>query len=248
MPARVAEVEDDALVAGEEVPDPLRGGRVHAEAVAGEVDEGRKGAVDREMDPVVVARGEVDGGRGAAREGGGRVLVPAEERLERVGEGLCLDEGRARDLARALHGPVRRRCDRVGLGGERPRVRAELPGEEGVEGRPGARVGLDRVGEVHLVAPHDGADEPLLPCGDADPRRMEHDPGQEAARIRALERDGEGGAHGSPGVVGPARRAAGGARSAAARSSRLSRLCTGRNSSTWGRRARIPAAFGAKPS
>ena len=41
---------------------------------------------------------------------------------------------------------------------------------------------------------------------------------------------------------------AGGSRRAAHRSSRLSRLCTGRSSSTCGRRARIPAAFGSNPS
>ena len=45
----------------------------------------------------------------------------------------------------------------------------------------------------------------------------------------------------------PGRRA-GGSTSAAERSSRLSRLCTGRSSSTWGRRARIPAALGSNPS
>ena len=50
-------------------------------------------------------------------------------------------------------------------------------------------------------------------------------------------------------TVGGARhRDAGGSRSAAQRSSRLSRLCTGRSSSTCGRRARIPAARGSNPS
>ena len=43
-------------------------------------------------------------------------------------------------------------------------------------------------------------------------------------------------------------RDAGGSRSAVQRSSRLSRLCTGRSSSTCGRRARIPAARGSNRS
>ena len=52
---------------------------------------------------------------------------------------------------------------------------------------------------------------------------------------------------GSPDPVARAGRT-GGSTSAPQRSSRLSRLCTGRSSSTWGRRARIPAALGSKPS
>ena len=222
---------------------------------------------------MVVAGSEVDGGGGPAGERGGGFPIAAEEGLDRVGEGLRLHQIRAGKLARVLHGPVRGCRDRVGLRGKRPCLRAERPGEEGIEGRPRPRVRLDRVGEVHVVAPHDGANEPLLPPRDAHPRCMKHDPGEEAARVHVLERDGEGQVHvilvpfpcrgresvdrisqpegrdPYPRDTGPARCGRpGAARSAVARSSRLSRLCTGRNSSTWGRRARIPAAFGSNPS
>ena len=91
-PARVTEVKDHALVAGEEMPDPFRGGRIDAEAITGEVNQRREGPVDGEVDPVVVAGSEVDGGGGAPGEGGGGFPVASEEGFERVGERLRLDE------------------------------------------------------------------------------------------------------------------------------------------------------------
>ena len=65
-PVRAAEVEDDSFVAREEVRYPHRGGGVHAEPVPGDVYQGGEGAVDRKVDAVVIARREIDGGRGAA--------------------------------------------------------------------------------------------------------------------------------------------------------------------------------------
>ena len=61
---------------------PFRGGRIDAEAITGEVDQGRKGPVDGEVDPVVVAGSEVDGGCGASGEGGGGFPVASEEGFE----------------------------------------------------------------------------------------------------------------------------------------------------------------------
>ena len=173
------QVRTQALVLGEDAGHPLDADAVHGPEPAGEIDGAQHARVAGRVEAVVVARRQVERGEAAALVAA-RVRVRAEQRGERVGPSLQLEQRATLDPARLAPGAVAGRDQRVGRGVDRAYAFHERAREEVLE----RGVGVDRLARLAEI----GADRRREDRGSRRVGASPADAGPRASRPRARAR------------------------------------------------------------
>ena len=153
------EHERQAFVAGVETRDQARGGGVDGEQAAGDVAALAQLAVDGDMYAVVVARGEVEGGVGAASEGGGPPL--RQEFFQAIAAAFSLEQFALARVADAANRAIDRGEDAFGI--RRASSGTQGAREEFAEVPVGTGVGGGGEAHVHPVVADEASDQQVLP-------------------------------------------------------------------------------------
>ena len=123
------------------------------------MDHAAQAAGAGHVDAVVIARRQVQRGELAVLEARGQGFVAAHQGPGGVRMALGLEHLVAGDGAELADGAVHRADE--GCVGQRPRIRAQRAGEEGVEAGVGLGPRVGRLGHVHAVAGDEAADQDL---------------------------------------------------------------------------------------
>ncbi len=183
------EQADHPLVAGEQLGNVFRGGLVHREQPAGNVDHLAQGAGQRHVHAVVVPGGQVDGGEVAAHEGRGQFGVAAEQFGQAVAVAFGLEDPPVLDRAELADRAIGRAEHRAGLLGQRAGAILQGAGEEGIEMFIGLQVLDLRFAHIDLVAPGEPGDQAVLEPGRPAVGGEADQPGQQVVRQQVLAAD-----------------------------------------------------------
>ncbi len=186
------EPADQPFVSREQALDGGLRLRVHGEKSPGNRRGGQQGPVRRQVDAVIVARGQVDGCECSTIED--PIGLP-RERAERVLMPFCLKQLTVPDQARLAHGAVCRAEHGGRVLSEGPGTLAQGPGEEVVEAAEVVQLLTLGLRQRHAVGACEPVDERLADPGRLGFCQVANEPGQPVLGQQPLKR-GEPGAHG----------------------------------------------------
>ena len=151
------EIGTDPLVAREEALDPVQPDRVHRPERSGLMIHAPDGSRRRRVEAMIVARGQIEGGVGAALVGASPLRI-RQQLGHPIGLALDLQEGPVFDPARPPPLAIAGRHEGVGLGRDRTHAAPQGSREEGVQ----RGIGLHRLRRLFEIdAGEPGEEEDL---------------------------------------------------------------------------------------